>query len=122
MNKKPKTIEEFQEWKKQHKQTPQPEKEETKLCVTKIHHNIGNATALSTLVGQFYCDIETNMPTDSATITKNPQLTDNEFSALAGKLVMLGFNVELLQNNKSILDAVHQARRMLQQAIDNGDN
>lgn len=69
-----------------------------KLLITKICKNAHNTPALTTLADHFYCNIEANLPEDRVIITKNDQLTDDEFIVLAGNLVMYGFNVELLAN------------------------
>lgn len=77
----------------QYEQTLKPTKAENnkmKLLITKINND---ASKVNELAKQFYCKIEEQK--DEIIITKNPQLTDNEFSLLAGKLVITGFNVEL---------------------------
>lgn len=61
-----------------------------KLLVTKIN----NANVIDELAKQFYCKAEAQK--DKTIITKNPQLSENEFSVLAGKLVIAGFNVEMI--------------------------
>ena len=63
-----------------------------KLLVTKTNYDASKAIELA---AQFHCKTEAYSQDDSITIIKNPQLTDNEFSALAGKLVIAGFTVEL---------------------------
>lgn len=60
-----------------------------KLLITKIN----NSNAIDELAKQFYCKAEKQK--GKIIITKNSQLSENEFSALAGKLVLKGFNVEL---------------------------
>ena len=62
-----------------------------KLLVTKIN----DTSKVTELTKQFYC--KTEKQGDNIIITRNTQLTDNEFSILAGKLVMSGFNLELLK-------------------------
>lgn len=74
-------------------QKPMNSKLQTELIVTKINPN--NASEIIKLAIQFYCEVGPNIE-GKIIITKLPQLTDNEFSVLAGKLVMSGFNVELL--------------------------
>lgn len=68
------------------------------LLVIKIDNYKDKAAPLTNkafeLASEFYC--ETEATAHNIFITKNSQLTDNEFSALAGKLVMSGFNVELI--------------------------
>lgn len=61
-----------------------------KLLITKIN---SDANTVIELAKQFYC--KTKEQGDNIIITKNSQLTDDEFSVLAGKLVIKGFNVEL---------------------------
>ena len=72
------------------KATKQPRQKKMKLLVTKIN----NASAVIALAKQFYCNAEAQE--EKIIITKNPQLTGDEFSVLAGKLVMAGFNLELI--------------------------
>lgn len=64
------------------------EDKKMKLLVTKIN----DASTVIELAKQFYC--KTEVQENEIIIIKNPQLTDDEFSVLAGKLVMSGFNVE----------------------------
>lgn len=73
-------------------QKPMNSKPQTKLLVTKINHS--KAHKLYELTHQFYCDVVTQE--EGLIIVKNEQLTDNEFSLLVGKLVMYGFNIELI--------------------------
>lgn len=61
-----------------------------KLLVTKIN----NANVIDELAKQFYCKAENHE--GKIIVTKNSQLSENEFSVLAGKLVIAGFNVELI--------------------------
>ena len=61
-----------------------------KLLVTKVN----NANEVIALAKQFYCNAE--VQEGKIIIAKNPQLTGNEFSVLAGKLVMAGFSLELV--------------------------
>lgn len=66
-----------------------------KLLVTKINNipkTINATFNVIELANQFHCKIEPQG--DNLIIIKNSQLTEDEFSILAGKLVLAGFNVE----------------------------
>lgn len=62
-----------------------------KLLVNKTICKERSAVAIA---AEFYC--KTEVQEAGLIITKNLQLSESEFSVLAGKLVMAGFKVELI--------------------------